>query len=137
MTAPRWFTFLGAALGFLAVAAGAFGAHALRSQVTPDRLAVFETAVRYQMYHAIGLFICAWLTAQGWRLAPRAGWLFVLGVVLFSGSLYLLVLTGVTAFGIITPLGGAAFLGGWLLLAICAWPFRAAGGAESGGARSE
>ena len=118
----RLFAGLGAASAFLAVAAGAFGAHALRSRMTPDLLAVFETGARYQMYHALGLLAVAWALTR-WPEAPvrAAGWLFVAGTVLFSGSLYLLALTGVRAFGAVTPLGGLAFLAGWLALAVGVW----------------
>jgi uncharacterized membrane protein YgdD (TMEM256/DUF423 family) len=114
----RVFTLLGAASGFLAVAAGAFGAHALRARIPPDLLAVFETGVRYQMYHALALFAVAWVSSR-WPTpqATWAGWLFVAGTVLFSGSLYVLSLTGVRWLGAITPLGGVAFLAGWLALA--------------------
>src|SRR6185312_12684475 len=106
----RTFVLAGAVAGLIAVGFGAFGAHGLRGRLSPDMLAVFETGVRYQMYHA---------------LAPRfpgkaiaaAGWLFVAGIVLFSGSLYLLAVTGVTILGAITPIGGVAFLAGWASLA--------------------
>jgi len=118
----RLFAVMGAASALLAVAAGAFGAHALRARLAPDLLAVFETAVRYQMYHALALLFVAW-AATHWPLAPvrAAGWLFVVGTVVFSGSLYLLALTGVRGFGAVTPLGGLAFLAGWLALAVGVW----------------
>jgi len=114
----RVFFGLGALSAFLAVAAGAFGAHALRARLTSEYLAVFETAARYQMYHALGLFAVAWAVNR-WpgTLPVWAGWLFVLGTILFSGSLYVLALTGLRWLGAITPLGGAAFLAGWLCLA--------------------
>ena len=117
----RLFVTLGAASAFLAVAAGAFGAHALRDRLAPDLLAVFETAARYQMYHALGLLAVAWVAAR-WPGPPAqwAGWLFVAGTVLFSGSLYALALSGVRWLGAITPLGGAAFLDGWICLALAA-----------------
>ena len=111
----------GALLAFLAVAAGAFGAHALRARLAPDLQAVFETGARYHMYHALALFAVAWAQAQwasGWSTA--AGWLFIAGVVIFSGSLYLLALTGVRWLGAITPIGGVAFLAGWVCLAMAA-----------------
>lgn len=113
------FVALGAWSALVAVAAGAFGAHALRSRLGPDLLAVFETGARYQMYHALALLAVAWV-ADRWpgRLVRAAGWLFVVGTVLFSGSLYALALTGVRTFGAITPLGGAAFLAGWACLAL-------------------
>ncbi|HEX9282471.1 MAG TPA: DUF423 domain-containing protein [Gemmatimonadales bacterium] len=118
----RLFAGLGAASAFLAVAAGAFAAHALRARMTPDLLAVFETAARYQMYHAVALLAVAWAVTRWPVPAVRAaGWLFVAGTVIFSGSLYLLALTGVRAFGAVTPLGGLAFLAGWLALAVGVW----------------
>lgn len=117
----RTFLLIGALAGFLAVAFGAFGAHALRSRLSPEMLAVFETGVRYQMYHALALLIVAAAAARfgGWMMIA-AGWLFTAGIVVFSGSLYALALTGVTTLGAITPIGGLAFLGGWALLAIAA-----------------
>jgi uncharacterized membrane protein YgdD (TMEM256/DUF423 family) len=115
----RIFFALGAILGFISVAAGAFGAHALRGRLTPDHLGIFETAARYQMYHALALLAVAWtITRGGGSTAHWAGWLFVIGTVLFSGSLYLLALTGIRWLGAITPLGGVAFLTGWLCLAL-------------------
>jgi uncharacterized membrane protein YgdD (TMEM256/DUF423 family) len=115
----RVFAGLGALSSLLAVAAGAFGAHGLRGTLHSGALAVFETAARYQMYHALGLFAVAWATAR-WpsALVLWAGWLFVAGTLLFSGSLYALALTGVRWLGAITPLGGIAFLAGWLCLAL-------------------
>lgn len=111
--------------GFLAVAFGAFGAHALRDRMSPDMLQVFQTGVTYQMYHALALLavgiLLAQFSSQGATWLTAAGWLFVAGTVLFSGSLYLLSLTGTTWLGAITPLGGAAFLLGWLGLAIGVW----------------
>lgn len=116
------FVRLAAVFGGLAVAFGAFGAHLLQSRLAPDRLAIFETGVRYQMYHAIALAIVAFVLQAGGRatLATYAGWAFVAGIVIFSGSLYALVLTGVRAWGAVTPIGGLAFLAGWLLLALAA-----------------
>jgi uncharacterized membrane protein YgdD (TMEM256/DUF423 family) len=115
----RLFFNLGAVSALLSVAAGAFGAHALRARLSPESLAVFETAARYQMYHALGLFAVAWAVGR-WpgSLAQLSGWLFVGGTLLFSGSLYALALTGIRWIGAITPLGGAAFLAGWLCLAL-------------------
>lgn len=106
------------------VAAGAFGAHALRDRLSPELMSVFETAVRYQMYHVVGLLGAAWGNAQ-WgsgssKLFAMAGWLFIAGTLLFSGSLYLLSLSGERWFGAITPLGGLAFMAGWIELAIAA-----------------
>jgi len=115
----RRFFALGALFGFLGVALGAFGAHALRSRLSPSDLAVYETGVRYQMYHALALLAVAWATSQ-WPTAGTvrlAGWLFIVGILLFSGSLYALVLTGHRALGAVTPLGGLAFLLAWALLA--------------------
>ena len=112
---------LGAASALIAVGAGAFGAHALRARLAPDLLAVFETAARYQMYHAFGLLVAAWAVTRWPGPWPaRAGWLFAAGTLLFSGSLYALALSGVRWLGAITPLGGLAFLAGWvcLLLAV-------------------
>lgn len=118
----RIFFLLGGIFAFLAVGAGAFGAHGLRSRLTPELLAVFETAARYQMYHALGLFVAAWAAAR-WRgsAAVVAGWLFVFGIVVFSGSLYVLALSGIRWLGAITPVGGLGFLGGWLALGAAAW----------------
>lgn len=115
----RLFVALGSTSALIAVAAGAFGAHALRARLSPEYLAVFETAARYQMYHALALLAVAWATTR-WPgpLLNWAGWLLVVGTVLFSGSLYGLALTGVRWLGAITPLGGAAFLAGWLCLTL-------------------
>jgi uncharacterized membrane protein YgdD (TMEM256/DUF423 family) len=114
----RTFLALGALSGGLAVAAGAFGAHGLRGRLSPDLMAVFETAARYQMYHALALIA---LAAVAGRLVGRgaevAGWLFVAGTVIFSGSLYLLALGGPRWLGAVTPLGGLCFLVGWAALA--------------------
>src|SRR5262245_54409408 len=103
----RTFFALGALLAGLGVAAGAFGAHGLRARLTPDMLAIFETAVRYQMYHALALLAVGWAAAR-WpdRGVALAGWLFVAGIVVFSGSLYVLALTGTRWLGAVTPLGG-------------------------------
>jgi len=116
------FLLVGALAGFLGVAAGAFGAHGLRSRLSPDMLAVFETAVRYQMYHVFALLMTAavMVRAGDARLLTLAGWSFITGMVLFSGSLYALALTGISSLGAITPLGGLAFLVGWACLAIFA-----------------
>ncbi|HEX4601326.1 MAG TPA: DUF423 domain-containing protein [Gemmatimonadales bacterium] len=118
----RLFATLGGASAFVAVAAGAFGANALRARLSPDRLAVFETGARYQIYHALALWAVAWaLTRWPGPTVRAAGWLFVAGTVIFSGSLYLLSLTGARVFGAVTPLGGLALLAGWLALAVGVW----------------
>lgn len=121
----RIFFGLGAISAALAVALGAFAAHGLRSRISPDALATFETGARYHMYHALALFAVAWACAR-WPSAwtSAAGWSFVAGTVLFSGSLYLLAVTGLRALGAITPLGGLAFILGWLALAWAAWTAR-------------
>ncbi|MET0211962.1 MAG: DUF423 domain-containing protein [Vicinamibacterales bacterium] len=116
------FMLIGALAGFLGVAAGAFGAHGLRSRLSPEMLAVFETAVRYQMYHVFALLMTAAAIGRlgDARLLSIAGWSFVAGMVLFSGSLFALTLTGITTLGAITPVGGVAFLVGWACLALFA-----------------
>ena len=114
----RQWLILGAASAFLSVAAGAFGAHALRARLSPDLLTIFETGARYHMYHSLGLIAIGLLSqTRPGALLNGAGWAMLAGIVLFSGSLYLLVFTGVTRFGAITPIGGVAFLLGWALLA--------------------
>src|SRR3954465_7259127 len=114
----RTFMFVGALMGFGGVGLGAFGAHGLRGRLSPDMLAVFETGVRYHMYHALALILVSFVLGRfsGW-LVYTAGWCFVAGIVLFSGSLYALALSGVTILGAVTPLGGVAFLVGWACLA--------------------
>jgi uncharacterized membrane protein YgdD (TMEM256/DUF423 family) len=117
----RTFLLAGAVAGLIAVAFGAFGAHGLRSRLTPDMLAVFETGVRYHMYHALALLVTAALVPRlPGRAIVAAGWFFAGGIVLFSGSLYLLAVTGVTILGAITPIGGVAFLAGWIALVVAA-----------------
>ena len=120
----RLFFIAGSVLAGLAVATGAFGAHGLQKMVTPERLETWEKAARYQIYHALALLLLAWAITH-WpeqaKLLSTGGWLFIAGVVLFSGSLYLLVLSEITAFGAITPLGGVAFVAGWLCLVIAVW----------------
>lgn len=117
----QWLGGAGSLLGFLAVALGAFGAHGLKTRLTPDDLAIFETAVRYQMYHALAILLVVSLLMKGeeW-VGPVAGWAFVGGIVVFSGSLYLMLSTGQRWLGAVTPLGGLAFLLGW---AVLAWGF--------------
>jgi len=117
----RLFVMLGALSGALAVAAGAFGAHALRARVEPRLLEVFETAARYQMYHALALLAVAWVASRlPSALVNASGWLFVAGTVIFSGSLYAMTFTGIRALGAITPIGGACFIAGWACLALAA-----------------
>jgi uncharacterized membrane protein YgdD (TMEM256/DUF423 family) len=118
----RTFLLIGAVLGFIGVALGAFGAHGLKNRVSPDMLTVFETGVRYHMYHVFALLIVAAAIGHigSARLLVLAGWLFFAGILLFSGSLYALALTGVGILGAITPLGGLLFLVGWACLALFA-----------------
>ncbi|MBX7245234.1 MAG: DUF423 domain-containing protein [Candidatus Sumerlaeaceae bacterium] len=122
----RTFIALGAFLAFLAVAAGAFGAHGLKDKVSPDMLTVFETAARYQMYHALALVLIGFVTEKfPGRLITVAGWLFIVGIAIFSGSLYALVLSGQRWLGAITPIGGVAFMAGWICFGIAALRSRA------------
>jgi uncharacterized membrane protein YgdD (TMEM256/DUF423 family) len=118
----RTFLLIGAVLGFLGVAIGAFGAHGLKSRLSPDMLGVFEIGVRYHMYHVFALLIVAAAIGHigAARLLTIAGWAFVAGIVIFSGSLYALALTGTGILGAITPIGGLAFLIGWASLAFFA-----------------
>jgi uncharacterized membrane protein YgdD (TMEM256/DUF423 family) len=118
------FLSIAAILGGLSVAAGAFASHALREKITERSLEIFETAARYQMYHALALLVVALLISR--TESPPAtliasGWLFIIGIAIFSGSLYALSLSGVKVLGAITPLGGAAFMAGWGALAFAAW----------------
>lgn len=122
---PHLSLVLGAIFGLLGVAAGAFGAHSLKAVLSVDELAVFETAARYQMYHASALMLAG--VAEVHFRAPtfrRAAWLFTAGILLFSGSLYALALSGVRWLGALTPLGGVAFILGWGLLAWGCWKER-------------
>lgn len=111
------FLILGVINGFLAVALGAFGAHGLEGKLTEKALRTWEKAVTYQMFHTVALFVTGLI---GWKLQSGslswAGWLFFIGIVLFSGSLYIYSTTGIKTFAMITPLGGIAFLIGWILL---------------------
>jgi uncharacterized membrane protein YgdD (TMEM256/DUF423 family) len=118
----RTFLLIGSVFGFLGVAFGAFGAHALKSRLSPEMLAVFETGVRYQMYHAFAILIVAAAIGSLGRLPllGAAGWFFAAGVLLFSGSLYALALTGTGLLGAITPIGGLLFLIGWGCLGVFA-----------------
>ena len=118
----RGYAIAGSVSALVAVAAGAFGAHALRARLPDDLLAAFETGARYQMYHALALLFVAWAVTR-WPGTPvrAAGWLFVGGTVFFSGSLYLLAFTGARWWGAVTPVGGVLWLGGWLALAAGIW----------------
>ena len=113
---------LGSGFSLLSVLFGAFGAHTLRNKLTPEMLDIFEVAVRYQMYHGIGLIVVAWAISQ-WQnpLTNAAGWCFVAGILIFSGSLYTLSLTGIRGLGAITPIGGLAFIAGWGCLVVTAF----------------
>ena len=117
----RLFVMLGALSAGVAIAAGAFGAHALRARLEPRMLEVFETGARYQMYHALALLAVAWVASR-WpgALVNASGWLFLAGTLLFSGSLYAMAFTGVRALGAVTPLGGVCFIAGWICLAVAA-----------------
>ncbi|NNF66834.1 MAG: DUF423 domain-containing protein [Gammaproteobacteria bacterium] len=116
----NWFA-VGAIVGALGVAFGAFGAHALKNRVAEDLLAVFEIGVRYQMYHAMALLVVTWAAAR-WPSGAvnTAGWLFLVGIVIFSGSLYVMTLTGARWLGAITPIGGLCLILGWAFLAVAA-----------------
>jgi uncharacterized membrane protein YgdD (TMEM256/DUF423 family) len=120
---PRFALTLAAALLFAGVAAGAFGAHALKARLAPDELGIWQTAVQYHVWHGLGLLATGLLLLHkpdSGALAS-AGWLFVAGIALFSGSLYALALTGVRGLGAVTPIGGVAFLGAWAAMAWAAW----------------
>ncbi|BAY11047.1 DUF423 domain-containing protein [Calothrix sp. NIES-2098] len=121
------FLSIAAVLGGLSVAAGAFASHALRERISDRSLEIFETGARYQMYHALALLVVALLLSRA-ESPPStliaSGWLFIIGIAIFSGSLYALSLTGVKSLGAIAPLGGAAFLAGWGALAFAAWSLK-------------
>lgn len=118
----RRFFILGSVFGLLGVAGGAFAAHSLRDHLSAELLNVFETGIRYQMYHAFALLAAGWgLEKYRSRHFERAGWAFVAGVALFSGSLYIMAVTGIRWVGIITPFGGVAFLAGWGFMATGFW----------------
>jgi uncharacterized membrane protein YgdD (TMEM256/DUF423 family) len=117
----RTFFILGALFGMLGVIAGAFGAHALRAHLAPERMAQFEIAVRYQMYHAFAKFVAAWAVQRWGGAATAAGWLFVVGIVIFSGTVYALSFGSPRWFGAITPIGGLCLILGWAALALSAW----------------
>jgi uncharacterized membrane protein YgdD (TMEM256/DUF423 family) len=118
----RIFVIIGALSAFIGLAAGAFGAHGLKSRLRAEMLSIFEVGVQYQMYHAFALIVAAWMQSK-WpsSLVTTGGWLFVIGTVLFSGSLYLLGLSGTRWLAAITPLGGLSLLVGWICLALAAW----------------
>jgi uncharacterized membrane protein YgdD (TMEM256/DUF423 family) len=117
----RTWYILGAINAFLAVAAGAFAAHGLRSRLEPRMLEVFETGARYQMYHALALIAVGVLAGRlDSAVVSAAGWCFLAGIILFSGSLYALTTSGMTRLGMITPIGGTLFLVGWALVAVAA-----------------
>jgi len=118
----RVFLLLAAVAGFFGVALGAFAAHGLKGQLSAEYLAVFQTGVHYQLVHALALFGVALLAERlPGRLLKAAGSLFALGILLFSGSLYALTLSGLSKLGMITPLGGVSFLAGWLCLGLATW----------------
>ena len=115
----KTFFILASFSGFLGVAFGAFGAHGLKNKLSPEFLQIFETGVRYQMYHVFALFAVSWAIANfhaGW--ATKAGWLFTAGTIIFSGSLYILTLSGVRTWGAVTPIGGVLLLVGWIFLIV-------------------
>jgi uncharacterized membrane protein YgdD (TMEM256/DUF423 family) len=118
----RVFVVWGAVMAGIGVAAGAFGAHGLRERLTPELLGVFEVGVRYHLIHALALLAVAWATTR-WPGTGTlvAGWLFLGGILLFSGSLYGLSLSGLRFLGAVTPVGGVAFIAGWLVLGWSVW----------------
>jgi uncharacterized membrane protein YgdD (TMEM256/DUF423 family) len=118
---PRWFV-IGAIAGASGVVLGAFGAHGLKVRVAPEMLEIWETAARYQILHALALLATAW-ASERWpgTATSAAGWLFLAGILVFSGSLYALVLSGARVLGAVTPLGGLCLIAGWLALAFGAW----------------
>jgi len=121
----RWFGVLGAVFGALGVGLGAFGAHGLKDRVEESSIAVWQTAASYQMWHALALLAVAWVISESSSTAARvSGISFTLGILVFSGSLYVLVLSGQKWLGAITPLGGLAFIVGWISLAVALWPQR-------------
>lgn len=119
----KWFVIIGAISGFFSVALGAFGAHGLNEKLSEHFMAIYQTGVQYQMYHSLSLLLIGILTIQWPNRAELhwSGYLMIVGIILFSGSLYALSLTGITWLGAITPLGGIAFLLGWFLLGIAAY----------------
>ena len=109
---------IGAVLAGLAVALGAFGAHMLEGMVSADRLVTFETGVKYQMYHALALLLVGWIMRSSGEALQAVGYCFLAGILIFSGSLYILVLTNTPWLGAITPIGGVAFIAGWCIWAV-------------------
>lgn len=121
-TSSRWLMLIGCVSAGLGVAAGAFGAHMLKDLLEPNMLAVYDTATRYQMYHAFGLVLSGLVVRVGRDgRAARAGWLFLAGTLLFCGSLYGVSLLGIRWLGAVTPVGGLLFIVGWLILGWRAW----------------
>lgn len=120
MRARDWIG-IGAVMAATGVAAGAFGAHGLEGRVTPELLATWRTGAHYHLVHAVGMVAIAFAVDRGVRGAGAAGWLLLVGVTVFSGSLYLLTLTGVRTLGAITPIGGVTLIAGWVTLAVGAW----------------
>jgi uncharacterized membrane protein YgdD (TMEM256/DUF423 family) len=118
----RFFFVAGSLLAFLAVALGAFAAHGLKNRLAPDMFNIFEVGVRYHMYHALALLAVAWASSR-WseNSINLAGWAFIFGILVFSGSLYILSVTGIRWLGAITPIGGVGFLIGWILLIWAVW----------------
>ncbi len=119
----RTFFLIASLLGTLSVALGAFGAHGLRGRIEESLLANYQTGVSYMFYHMLALFVVVWAIGR-WpasSLPVWAGWLFIVGIVIFSGSLFVMAFTGLRWLGAITPIGGVAFIAGWLLLALAAW----------------
>jgi uncharacterized membrane protein YgdD (TMEM256/DUF423 family) len=123
---PWVFLMLAAFGGFTSVALGAFAAHGLKARLSLEQLAVFQTGTHYQMFHSLALLAVALLLLHApSRLLRASGVLFAVGILLFSGSLYLLTLMGIPRLGMVTPLGGLSFLVGWLCLGLAAWRMRA------------
>ena len=118
MTNTKLFMVIGALLGATAVAAGAFGAHALQSRLTPERLVQWELAARYQMYHALALIAVAWSSDRFGSRVDMAGWLMLFGTLVFAGTVYALALGSPRWFGAITPIGGVSLIAGWVWLIV-------------------
>jgi uncharacterized membrane protein YgdD (TMEM256/DUF423 family) len=116
MTWNQWLA-VAAINGLVSVAAGAFGAHGLKGRLDPDMLTIFETGARYQMYHALALLAVAWLVSRDVPSASLAGWCFLVGIVIFTGTLFGIPLTGIKKLGMITPIGGVSLMAGWAILA--------------------